>query len=564
VATAGATIIANFRAVSASAEDSAASSAGTQAILQEGGSQKVKVMNRFTRALLIFVVVAGVVAGVYLYVIPRRVNAATNVPTVAAQLGDIAATVSGAGNITPNQQVVLNFSQAGTVQSVPVQVGDQVKAGQVLASLDTTTLKLDVQNAQANLQAAQDKLTQAKEPNSPQDIASAKAALDAAKANYDKLTAPPKAADIAAAQAAVASAQAGYNAAVKTAGTSSSQMNAAAEAVQQAQAALQAAQAAYDKVAGAPNIGMLPQSVTLQQNTIAYQTALDNYQTLQATSTSNNNSTIQQAKSQLDTALANLAKTETPNTPQDIQTAKDQVAEAQDSLDKLLAGSTPATINIAQTGVDQAQVALQQAQIALQQAQIVAPFAGVVTAVNVTQGQTESSNGQTGAIELADLNHLELTVAMAETDVVNVKVGQQAQITLDALPNVNLTGTVTQIAPVGTISQGVVNYPVTVALTRPPTSVKTGMTATVNIITQQANNVLVVPNRAVHTQGRTKYVTVLFEGQQMQVPVTTGLSSDTLTQITSGLKQGDQVVLTSTSTTPTRVGGPGGRFFPGG
>ncbi len=82
-------------------------------------------------------------------------------------------------------------------------------------------------------------------------------------------------------EAAVTSAQAAYSAAVKTAGTNSSQLNASAEAVQQAQATLQQAQAAYDKVASAPNIGMLPQSVTLQQDTIAYQTALDNYQQIQ-------------------------------------------------------------------------------------------------------------------------------------------------------------------------------------------------------------------------------------------------------------------------------------------
>ncbi len=411
--------------------------------------------------------------------------------------------------------------------------------------------------------AAQDKLTQAKNPNTPQDIASARAALDAAKANYDKLAAPPAASDVAAARASVAGAQAAYNAAVKTAGTSSSQLNNAAQAVLQAQAALQAAQTAYDKVASSPNIGMMSQSVTLQQDTIAYQTALDNYQTLQATAASDANSTVQQAKSTLDSALANLAKVETPSTPQDLQAAKDQVAEAQDALDKLLAGSDAATVDIAQTGVVQAQVALQQARLALEQAQIVAPFAGVVTAVNITPGQA-ASGAATGAIQLADLNHLQLSVDMAETDVVNVKVGQPVQITLDALPDLNLNGKVTQVSPAGTITQGVVNYPVSIALSGPPASVKTGMTATASVVTQQANNVIVVPNRAVHIQGRQKFVTVLFQGQPMQVPVTTGLISDTETQITSGLKPGDQVVLSQTTTAQPRGGGPGGaRFFGG-
>jgi macrolide-specific efflux system membrane fusion protein len=76
-----------------------------------------------------------------------------------------------------------------------------------------------------------------------------------------------------------------------------------------------------------------------------------------------------------------------------------------------------------------------------------------------------------------------------------------------------------------------------------------------------------VPNRAIRSQGRQRFGTVMFEGQEMQVPLQTGLASDTMTEITSGLKEGDEVVLNSTTTTQNRTGGGGfggPGFFGGG
>ena len=100
-------------------------------------------------------------------------------------------------------------------------------------------------------------------------------------------------------------------------------------------------------------------------------------------------------------------------------------------------------------------------------------------------------------------------------------------------------------------SSGVVNYPVTVAITNTTDAVKTGMTSNVNIIVAERDNVLTVPNRAIRTVGKQKTVTVLFEGQQIQTPVQAGLSGDSATEITSGLKEGDVVVLTTTTTRST-------------
>ncbi len=525
-------------------------------------------MKRAITVLVIIIVLVGLGGAAYLRFGSQGARAATpSGQTATVTLGSLAATVAGAGNITSHAAVDLSFGTSGVVRKVNVRPGDQVIAGQVLAQLDTSDLELQLQNAQVNLKVAQDKLAQAQNPNSAQDIANARSQVEAAQANYNTLVAGASASDLAAAQAAVVSAQAAYDAAVKSAGTSNSQLEAAAAAVQKAQVALEQAQAAYDKVASNPQIAMMSQSVTLQQATIDYNTAKANYDSSTATTGSAATSQVQSARAQVQQAQANLAKLKSQVTPDAVTAAKATVDQAKNNLEKMLAGSDAATLDIAQNGVDQAEIALKQAELQLQQAQIVSPLDGVVTVVNLTAGQSAAS-GATPQVQVADLGHLEIVVNMAEVDIPSIKVGQPVQITLDALPDLALKGSVIALSPAGTITQGVVNYPVTVSVGNPPDTVKAGMTASLNVITQEKDNVLLVPNRAIRTLGRQKVATVLFEGQEIQIPVTTGMNNDTMTEVTSGLKEGDTVIISGTTTVQPRGGvgvpGIGGGFGRGG
>ena len=416
-------------------------------------------MKRILTLAVILIVLAGVGTVAYLRFAARPAAAATsNLPTATVQRGTLIATVNGAGNVNAAQAVALNFQQSGAVQKVDVQTGDSVKTGQVLAELDTAALALQLKNAQVNLQVAQDKLAQTKAPSTADAIASARSQVQSA-------------------QAGVVGAQAAYTAAAKSSTSANSQLASLAATLDKAQAALQQAQAACDKVASRPNVAELAQSLTLQSATDDYNVAKANFDALAATNGTDTASKVATAKSQL------------------LQ-AESQLAQAKNNLDALLTGPDATALDIAQKAVDQAQIAEQQAELSLKQAQIVAPFDGVVTAVNITPGQDASSSSQ-GAIQLADLSHLEIVVNLAETDVNRVRVGQDVQIALDALPNATLQGKVTQIAPAGVITQGVVNYPVTIQLTDASRGVKTGMTSNVNIVVQQRDNVLMVPNRAI-------------------------------------------------------------------
>ncbi|MFC3985682.1 efflux RND transporter periplasmic adaptor subunit [Streptosporangium jomthongense] len=219
---------------------------------------------------------------------------------------------------------------------------------------------------------------------------------------------------------------------------------------------------------------------------------------------------------------------------------------------------------------------------------IKAPFAGTVTAVNGTVGgpasggsasssgssgssgsSTGSSGGSsrtasgstgsssTGFVELADTRKLQLVGTFTESDITKLKIGQSAAVTFDALPGVTATGKVTQIQPTAATSNNVVQYPVTISFVQVPTEIRLGQTATVKVAVGQAENVLAVPSTVVTTTGGRSTVTVLRNGAQTPVQVEVGVRGDTLTEITSGLAEGDQVVRPAATGTNQQGGFPG-------
>ncbi|MCA2222379.1 efflux RND transporter periplasmic adaptor subunit [Nonomuraea aurantiaca] len=220
-----------------------------------------------------------------------------------------------------------------------------------------------------------------------------------------------------------------------------------------------------------------------------------------------------------------------------------------------------------------------------------APFGGTVTAVNGAVGgssngsgtssgtSTTQSTGQSGQsgqsgggsgsgfIDLADTGKLQLVGTFTESDISKLKVGQAATVTFDALPGVTATGKVTQIEPVAATSNNVVQYPVTISFTKVPNQVRLGQTTTVEVVTGEAENVISVPSTAISTSGGQNTVTLLKNGRQVRTPVEVGVQGASLTEIKSGVSEGDQIVPPATTTTGTgnnqRQGGFGGGF-PGG
>jgi membrane fusion protein, macrolide-specific efflux system len=138
-----------------------------------------------------------------------------------------------------------------------------------------------------------------------------------------------------------------------------------------------------------------------------------------------------------------------------------------------------------------------------------------------------------------------MTVAFSESDISKIKVGQPANITLEALSGVELAAHVSAISTLGTSSSGVVSYNATLTLDQRDSQVKPGMSASAAVITGQASGVN-LPNSAVTTTGSVGRVNLLTNGKATPTTVVVGLVGDSRTQIVSGLKAGDQVQVTTT------------------
>ncbi len=236
------------------------------------------------------------------------------------------------------------------------------------------------------------------------------------------------------------------------------------------------------------------------------------------------------------------------------------VKEKELSLEKLKEVPDELAIRTKELTVQQKEDALASAQKDLENSYVSAPFDGVVGEVKLKKGDSVSK-GQVFANVITEQKIAE--VSLNEVDVAKVKVGQKVTLTFDAIPDVTISGEVAEVDVIGIVTQGVVSYGVKIALDTQNDSVKSGMSVTADIITDAKQDVLVLPNSAIKSQGDSYYVELVEAPEEMrqqllanvsgailpQAPkmqtVETGLSNDLSTEIVSGLKEGD-IVVTST------------------
>ena len=186
-------------------------------------------------------------------------------------------------------------------------------------------------------------------------------------------------------------------------------------------------------------------------------------------------------------------------------------------------------------------------------------------AISNASGTTASSTSASNVLYLMKGGNPIIQAAVNEVDIPQLTVGQPAEVTFNAIPNTTFTGRIERLDTLGTNNQGVVTYNMYVVLDSADVRIRPGMSVNVNIITNHKDNVLLVPSAAVQTSGGQSYVRVLGKnGQISQVPVQTGISDDTNTEIVSGLSAGQQVVTGFTSSSGAAGGtSPFSRGFGG-
>ncbi|MBI4301214.1 MAG: efflux RND transporter periplasmic adaptor subunit [Chloroflexi bacterium] len=426
------------------------------------------------------------------------------------QRGTLANTVSASGSIAMPRQAKLTFDGGGLVSDIRVKVGDTVKEGQILAQVDTSSLELAATQAKASVSTAQINLDKAQNPYTASDIADAEAA------------------------------------------------------VRNAQVALESARRNVIITHNSPTVDKDVRDREYEVNWYEanYGSKLVLYQQGKISKDE-----LDQAYSNLLTAKANLetarqkAADALAKAQNDVAKAQDSLRKAEEDLAKKQAGPDPQDVELKRIQLLSAQASLDQAIERLQQATLKAPFSGLVASVGANAGDRVGAS--TVVVQLVDPTAVEVQAAIDEIDLAKVKTGQRVSLILDALQNRSLEGTVTTITPVAVRQSGVVSYGITIKVNLPgDVRLSDGLTALADIIIEERQNVLMVPMRAVASSGTSRVVTVV-EGEKTQSRVVaTGLSNNQSVEITSGLTEGETVLVptATTSSNQSQQGGFGAGF----
>jgi RND family efflux transporter MFP subunit len=226
-----------------------------------------------------------------------------------------------------------------------------------------------------------------------------------------------------------------------------------------------------------------------------------------------------------------------------VQAAVAQVAAAQAGYDNTVAPPTAADIKAGQAQVQQAQAAVTVAQTAVAQMKITAPFAGVLGSQLLQVGALASP---TTPVATLVSNQVQVQVNVEQANASKVSVGQPVAITVTAYPGVTFPAKITLVAPVADPTSHA--FQTTVTPDPADARLKAGMFANVVITTQDVPNAVVVPSAAVLQQGSQNVIYIVKNNQAQMVPIKTGITTDSVTQILGGITPGEPVVTTGQDT----------------
>jgi len=226
-------------------------------------------------------------------------------------------------------------------------------------------------------------------------------------------------------------------------------------------------------------------------------------------------------------------------------TSINSINENTESLNNLLAGEDKLDIKSAELTVESKQDLYNDCFI-------YAPFDGVIATLTAKVG--ESSGSSIGTIIT---KQKVVTLALNEVDIASIKMDQKTKLTFDAIPNLSIEGVVSEIDSIGTVSSGVVTYNIKISFDSKDERIKPGMSVSAEIMTNEKHNILTIPSSAIKTKNNNKYVEVLDNNSFLvKKEIQTGIYDDALTEIISGLSEGDKVITkitTGTKTTTTKT-----------
>jgi multidrug efflux pump subunit AcrA (membrane-fusion protein) len=511
------------------------------------------------RAVLIGAVVAVVVlgGGVAAWAEVGGTDAGYRMATVTRT--DIGTTLDVVGTVDPVADASAAFQVEGQVATVSVTPGQVVTAGQTLGTLDTTALTESVSSAQSTVAADEAKLVEDEESESSSTTTTTTPSAGKTQASTPSssttTTTTPTRTTTGGQSATVTTDQSTLTADQSTLSTDQNK-----EAADLSQAQSDCTTANTSTTSGQATCESALQTVSTDEQQVSKdQTAVSKDETalgqaLEAgssggttgntgsgTGSGSGGGSGSHAVDDADisgTGASTDAGTSGTGSTGDASTGAGAIGGTGSSGAD---ADTPQQIASDQAAIDSAEADLINAEQSLNEATLTSPISGTVVSVDIAQGDTVSADSSSDVITVIGTKSYEVQGTLDSSQVPSVKVGQSATVEVDGVDS-SLKGTIAQVGPVQS-SDGEYTYPVVISLPGDSQGLFTGSTANVVIDTGSVSNVVAVPTSAVETTGNSSYVLLLDKGILTRKVIKIGMVGDTYTQVVSGLKDGQSIIL---------------------
>ncbi|HLP86528.1 MAG TPA: efflux RND transporter periplasmic adaptor subunit [Candidatus Paceibacterota bacterium] len=488
--------------------------------------QKIKIFI-LSHKVISIVIILLLVGGSY-FLIKKSSSGEVSYVTEPVKIGNITTSVTGTGQVEATNTLTLKAGSSNDVTYVGVKVGDVVKKGKLIASVECTDAKIALENAKislAKLVDDPDSLTLLQKENSlNQSYHSAWNEISSFIAKGNSMVLDMS--DIFNNNGYLGSPN---QSRLSTLGKD--KLSKAEDARYEAEKSLREIDKVYKTLSSESSpeeiLNLLNKAYESSKilasatktigEAFEYTVNYLDYEDDSATSTTRTdvNSWIDDSNSYVTDLLSSI----------------NSVTENKETLKDLLAGEDELDIRSAQLSVSSKQKAYNDCFV-------YAPFDGVIGTLTAKVGESAGSSVGT----LITKENVAV-VSFNEVDMASIKVGQKANLTFDAIEGLKITGEVIEIDSLGTVSSGVVTYGVKISFNENDARVKPGMSVNVEIITDSKENILTAPSSAVKTRNGASYAEILGENSTViRKPVKIGISDDTLTEIVSGLQEGEKII----------------------
>lgn len=489
-----------------------------------------------------------ILVGAYIFLSSSK----TATETAVATLGSLKQYVEVTGSVQASRDASLSFQTLGAVSYVGVKVGEVVPQGKVLATLQSGDARASLLQAQAQLESAQATLGQLAQGFRKEELAVKQQVVDNAKNSLlqSYIALPDTIRNVDATTADViknklsslfinngdhytlsfSSCDQGLQSKIET---SRSKIENTLAEYQNKSSVISAISSQEDIDA----VFELAYNATISTNELVstISTLLLSSCSSQNTSLDTTRATLSTVRSTMNTLFADITSKRST-----LNTAKNTLSQANRDLELAKAGTDPYKLKSQAAIVTQAEASVASAEAGLRKTIIIAPFSGTISDVAITEGETVTSGK--AVISMLAVDSFEIEAKVPEIDIIKIKTGAVVDVTLDAYgKGVIFPATVTRVNPTAVIEGSVPMYKVIITFTGSDARIKSGMTANVNIITENKSQVITIPSRFVEIKDNAHGSVIVRNNKKDEVrDITLGVRGQGgLIEVTAGLVPGD-------------------------